>query len=60
MDRKTIDKIWLENLEKIDNNLEFLLKMESTGNARSKLKRDAMYMKEGINVLYYSILEQMT
>ena len=43
MDRQTLDKIWLENLEKIDNNLEFLLKMESTGNAKSKLKRASLF-----------------
>lgn len=59
MDRQTLDKIWLENLEKIDNNLEFLLKTETSGNKKSALKRDALYMKEGINVLYYSIIDKM-
>ena len=59
MDRKTLDKVWLEQLERIDNNLEFLLKMETSGNAKSKLKRDALYMKEGINVMYYSLLDNL-
>lgn len=58
MDRKTLDRVWLERLERIDNNLEYLKVGESKDRVH-RLEMDARMMKEGINDLYYALLDNM-
>ena len=58
MDRKTLDRIRSERLERVDKNLEYLIVGESKDRVY-KLQMDARMMKEGIDDIYYALLDEM-
>ena len=58
MDRKILDRVYLERLECVDKNLEYLRVGESKKQVEL-LERDARMMKEGINNLYYALLDEL-
>lgn len=56
MTREDLDRVRKERLDRVDSNLEYLI---STTTNEERLKREAIMMKEGIDDLYYALLDNM-